>query len=385
MPEERFATILFTDLAGSADGLRRDHFEALRAAVERHAGRVVTSTGDGLVVAFASAAAAISCAVDMQRGTDDGLQMRIGLDAGEPLPDEEDPYGTPVIVASRLCLSAHPGEILASEVVCRVAAPRIEEPIEPAGTYALPGISEPVPAARVLWRAHGERSPEAAPAIRVLIADDQALVRAGFRAILEAQPGIRVIGEAVDGRDALELVRRRRPDVVLMDIRMPDLDGLEATRRILADAESDQVAVLMLTTFDLNEYVYDALKAGASGFLLKDVVPEDLVSAIRVVARGDALIAPAITKRLIGQFARTAPPSHLPDALSTLTPREVEVLTLIARGLSNGEIAEELVLSAATVKTHVKRVLGKLDARDRVQAVVLAYEAGLVTPGDPTP
>jgi DNA-binding NarL/FixJ family response regulator len=170
--------------------------------------------------------------------------------------------------------------------------------------------------------------------------------------------------------------------VVLMDAQMPDLDGLEATRRIVAEAGEDPIAVLMLTTFDLNEYVYEALRAGASGFLLKDVLPGDLIAAVRVVAAGDGLIAPTITKRLIEQFARSAPPSTPPPELESLTPREVEVLTLIARGLSNREIAAELVLSEATVKTHVNRVLGELEVRDRVQAVVLAYEAGLVTPGD---
>jgi DNA-binding NarL/FixJ family response regulator len=217
--------------------------------------------------------------------------------------------------------------------------------------------------------------------VTVLIADDQALVRAGFRTILEAQPGIKVVGEAADGRDAVDIVRKRHPRVVLMDIQMPDLDGLEATRRIIAEGD-DETAVLMLTTFDLNEYVYDALRAGASGFLLKDVLPEDLIAAVRVVARGDGLIAPTLTKRLIEQFARTAPPSRPPAELAELTPREVEVLTLIARGMSNGEIAAELVLSEATVKTHVKHVLAKLSARDRVQAVVFAYDAGLVSPGD---
>jgi DNA-binding NarL/FixJ family response regulator len=219
--------------------------------------------------------------------------------------------------------------------------------------------------------------------VTVLIADDQALVRAGFRTILEAQPGIEVVGEAADGRDAVDIVRKRRPRVVLMDIQMPDVDGLEATRRIIAEGD-DETAVLMLTTFDLNEYVYDALRAGASGFLLKDVPPEDLIAAVRVVARGDGLIAPTLTKRLIEQFARTAPPSRPPAELAELTPREVEVLTLIARGMSNGEIAAALVLSEATVKTHVKHVLAKLGARDRVQAVVFAYDAGLVSPGDAT-
>jgi len=219
--------------------------------------------------------------------------------------------------------------------------------------------------------------------ISVLIADDQVLVRAGFRAILEAQPGITVCGEAADGRAAIDLVRRRHPEVVLMDIQMPDIDGLEATRRILREPDPEHpLAVLMLTTFDLDAYVYDALRAGASGFLLKDTLPEDLVAAIRVVARGDALIAPGITKRLIEQFARSAPPAS-PPALEELTPREAEVLILVAGGLSNSEIAEELVLSHATVKTHVKRILFKLGLRDRVQAVVLAYEAGLVRPGSP--
>jgi DNA-binding NarL/FixJ family response regulator len=216
--------------------------------------------------------------------------------------------------------------------------------------------------------------------VTVLIADDQALVRAGFRSILEAQAGISVVGEAADGRDAVDLVRKRDPDVVLMDIKMPDIDGLEATRRIVAEPDN-RTAVLMLTTFDLNEYVYDALRAGASGFLLKDVLPEELVAAVRVVAGGEALIAPAITKRLIEHFVRAAPPGGAPGRLDELTPREVDVLTLIARGRSNQEIAADLVLTEATVKTHVKHVLRKLDARDRVQAVVFAYEAGLVSPG----
>jgi DNA-binding NarL/FixJ family response regulator len=228
----------------------------------------------------------------------------------------------------------------------------------------------------------GQPDAAAGETISVLIADDQALVRAGFRAILEAQDGISVAGEAADGRDAIYLAAKRRPSVVLMDIQMPDIDGIEATRQILAAVgEEAPIAVLMLTTFDINEYVYESLRAGASGFLLKDVPPEQLIAAVRVVAAGDALLAPAITKRLIEQFVRSAGPAQRPGALEALTPRELEVLTLVARGLSNGEIASEFVLSEATVKTHVKRVLRKLAVRDRVQAVVLAYEAGLVTPG----
>lgn len=221
------------------------------------------------------------------------------------------------------------------------------------------------------------------PVITVLIADDQALVRAGFHSILDGQPGLRVIGQAANGLEAIDLVRRHRPDVVLMDIQMPGVDGLEATRRIVAEASPEHpVAVLMLTTFDLDAYVYDALRAGASGFLLKDVPPEELIAAISVVAGGDALIAPAITRRLIERFVATAPPTGVAPGLEHLTPRERQVLELVARGRSNGEIADDLVLSEATVKTHIKHVLAKLGVRDRVQAVVLAYESGVVTPGD---
>ncbi len=217
--------------------------------------------------------------------------------------------------------------------------------------------------------------------IRVLIADDQALVRGGFRLILEAQKDMEVVGEAADGREALALARELTPDVVLMDIRMPELDGLEATRRLLADDVAPRV--LMLTTFDEDEYVYDAMKAGASGFLLKDIRSEQLAEAVRVVAAGDALLAPAITRRLIQEFVRRPPPGSGPPAeLSKLTERELEVLKVIARGLSNAEIASTLFLSETTVKTHVTHVLAKLSLRDRVQAVVLAYESGLVQAGN---
>jgi DNA-binding NarL/FixJ family response regulator len=217
--------------------------------------------------------------------------------------------------------------------------------------------------------------------IRVLIADDQALVRAGFRMILDAEEDIDVVGEASDGVEAVEQARRLDPDVVLMDIRMPELDGIEATRRVIAVGGDAPARVLMLTTFDLNEYVYEALRAGASGFLLKDVPPEELAAGIRVVARGDALLAPSITRRLIHEFARASPAPEPPAAFSELTAREVEVFRLVARGLSNAEIAAELVVSETTVKTHVARLLMKLGVRDRVQAVVLAYESGVAVPG----
>jgi DNA-binding NarL/FixJ family response regulator len=218
--------------------------------------------------------------------------------------------------------------------------------------------------------------------IRVVVADDQVLVRAGFRLLVESAADLEVVGEAADGAEAVALARRERPEVVLMDIRMPTMDGLEATRRITADELLANVRVLMLTTFDLDEYVYQALRVGASGFLLKDTPPADLLAAIRVVAAGDALLAPAITRRLIAEFARRPDPTQVaPAVLDALTDRERVVLTLIARGLSNSEIAEQLVVSPATSKTYVSRLLAKLDARDRAQLVAIAYESGLVTPG----
>ena len=216
---------------------------------------------------------------------------------------------------------------------------------------------------------------------RVVIADDQNLVRSGFRMILNAS-GIPVVAEAADGREAIAAVLKHRPDVVLMDIRMPEMDGLEATRHILASRTGENVRIIILTTFDLDQYVYAALAAGASGFLLKDVSPEHLVAAVRLVQTGDALLAPSITRRLVERFAPRGPaPAAGTLDTSSLTPRELEVLGLIARGLSNHELAAALTLSEATVKTHVARILTKLNLRDRVQAVVLAYEAGLVTPG----
>jgi DNA-binding NarL/FixJ family response regulator len=215
----------------------------------------------------------------------------------------------------------------------------------------------------------------------VLIADDQALVRVGLRKILEAEPDLTVVGEAADGEDAVKEARRLRPDVVLMDIRMPVLDGIEATRRVVRDGSAARV--LILTTFGLDTYVYDALRAGASGFMLKDAPPEEIAAAVRIVASGEALLAPAITRAVIEEFARQSPvpPSPTPRAVEDLTRREREVLDLLAGGLSNPEICARLVISEATAKTHVARILQKLDLRDRVQAVIYAYETGLVSPG----
>ena len=261
------------------------------------------------------------------------------------------------------------------------------QPYRPAGRHGLrlPGIDERVAVAEVVWRegddAAGEPAPAPAGEITVVVADDQRLLRAGFRVILDAEPDMRVVGEAEDGEAAVDVVRRRRPDVVLMDIRMPGLDGLRAAERILSEPGS-RTAVVMLTTFDRDEYVFEALRVGASGFLLKDTPADRLLDAVRVAAAGEALLAPSITRRLVERFARAARPDDGPHPrLAALTARELDVLRLVAGGLSNGEIAARLVLGENTVKTHVAHVLSKLGLRDRVQAVVLAYETGFVTPG----
>ena len=218
--------------------------------------------------------------------------------------------------------------------------------------------------------------------IRVAVVDDQALVRSGFAVLLRSAEGIEVVGEGSDGRQAVELARRCRPDVILMDIRMPEMDGIEATRRITSDEATASTRILILSTFDLDEYVFEALRAGASGFLLKDTLPDELLAAVRVIARGEALLAPKVTSRLIEQFVQQRPAAAgLPHSgLGTLTDREREVLGAVARGQSNAEIAEHLFMSHATAKTHVSRLLTKLDVRDRAQLVVLAYEAGVVVP-----
>jgi DNA-binding NarL/FixJ family response regulator len=383
--DETFVAVLVAE--GAADipeAARQECVAQLRRAVAGHGGRELRATSAGLIAAFAGAISALACAVDMQRtlaADVRGPGLRIGLDAGETPSGGDDVHGLPLVGASGLCGAAGEGEILVSEAVRHIAGARIESAMEPAGALRLPGIRRPLGAVRVVWQEDGDRG-RSAPGLRsisVVIADDQHLVRTGFRVILEAEPDIRVVGEASDGRTAVAITRARRPDVVLMDIRMPELDGLRAAEAIISDAEL-ATAVVMLTTFDVGHYVYEALRIGASGFLLKDAPASRLLDAVRVAAAGDALIAPSITRRLIEQFARAAQPrpGTVPNVLSELTARELDVLRLVARGLSNAEIARELVLGENTIKTHVAHLLSKLNLRDRVQAVVIAYETGLV-------
>jgi DNA-binding NarL/FixJ family response regulator len=396
---ESFLAIMVAGVGGPSRPLDRDGDDATRAGARAHraslaqiatarGGRVVPA-GDGLVLAFSSAAEAVRCAVEMQElASRDGLELRIGIDAGEPELEDGEPRGAVVLTATRLCDAADAGQILASQVVLGVAAAHVAHPIRPTGTMRLRGLPEPVAVTQVVWREEDRALlPDPTPTpdrpISVVIADDQKLLRAGFSVILEAEPDITVVGEAGDGRAAVDTVLRRRPDVVLMDIRMPHLDGLDAAERILAEPGVD-TAVVMLTTFDASEYVYRALRIGASGFLLKDapVRPAPGRRPGRGRRRGPhRAVDHAPPGRAVQH--RGPDPSTVPE-LRTLTPRELDVLRLVARGLSNQEIAQELVLGQNTIKTHVTRVLFKLGLRDRVQAVVLAYETGLVRPG-PSP
>ncbi len=422
-------TFLFSDVEGSTALLRKlrnkygavmgDHERLLRAAWEEAEGRELDADGDSFFVAFRRPRQAVDAAAAAQRALaahswPEGveLRIRIGIHTGEAAVAGDQYVGLAVHRAARICDAGHGGQILLSETTRSLLEDEEEEldglELHDLGLLLLKDFDRPVriyqlavaglqsdfPALRSA-AGHGaaqlaERQDElavTAPAdariVRVLIVDDQALVRAGFRMILEAETDIEVVGEAADGREAVDQARRFEPDVVLMDVRMPELDGIEATRRLL-EGDGSASKVVMLTTFDMDEYVYDALRAGASGFLLKDVPPEQLVAGIRAVASGDALLAPSVTRRVIEEFVRRPPDSVRtpPPKLAELTPRELEVLKLIARGLSNAEIANELFVSETTVKTHVAHVLMKLELRDRVQAVVLAYESGLVQPGE---
>jgi DNA-binding NarL/FixJ family response regulator/class 3 adenylate cyclase len=425
-------TFLFTDIESSTALVRRlrdryaevlqTHGRLLRQAFEEAGGQEIDTQGDSFFVAFRRARDAVQAAASAQRALaeeswPDGVDVRVrmGIHTGEASLADDRYLGLAVHRAARICAAGHGGQILISQTTHTLledeeeelsdlarrdlGAQRLKDFDRPVQIYQLvvPQLPDRFPALRTADEAtpfEGDegRLAEAARrasqderaarrTVRVLIADDQALVRAGFRMILEAEDDVEVVGEAADGGEALDEVRRLHPDVVLMDVRMPELDGIEATRQLMADPEP-AAKVVMLTTFDMDEYVYEALRAGASGFLLKDTPPEQLVDGIRAVASGEALLAPSITRRVIEEFVRRPPESArpAPPEFDELTDREREVLRLIARGLSNAEIAAELVVSDATVKTHVAHVLQKLNLRDRVQAVVFAYESGLVQP-----
>jgi DNA-binding NarL/FixJ family response regulator/class 3 adenylate cyclase len=407
-------TFLFTDIEGSTVLLRRlrdrygeviaDHQRLLRTAFEEAGGSEIDSQGDSFFFCFRKARDAVRAAVAGQRALQshewpDEVQVRVrmGIHTGEASLSDNRYHGLAVHRAARICDAGHGGQILLSQTSHTLLDDEEEEQglsLQDLGRQLLKDFDRPVgifqlvatdlpadfPALRTL------ETPEPVHTegdkVRVLIADDQALVRAGFRMILDAESDVEVIGEATNGTEAIEEVRRLRPNVVLMDVRMPELDGIEATRRLLSE-DGVNTKVVMLTTFDMDEYVYEALRAGASGFLLKDTPPEQLVAGIHAVASGDALLAPSITKRVIEEFVSRPPDSVQtpPPELAELTERELEVLKHIARGLSNAEIAKELFLSPTTVKTHVGRILMKLNLRDRVQAVVFAYESGLIERG----
>ena len=391
-------TFLLTDIEGSTSLVRQlrdqygdvlaEHHRVLRTVFEDAGGEGIGTQGDAFFVAFRRPKNAALAALAAQRALSGhdwphGVEprVRMGIHTGEASITADEYHGLAVHRAARICAAGIGGQILVSQATHSLLEDEDLAFVD-LGEQRLKDFERPV-------RVYHLTSPQedgiasAGGCIRVLIVDDQALVRAGFRMILDAEEDIEVAGEAADGRQAVDEARRLRPNVVLMDVRMPEMDGIEATRLLLAQDGSD-TRVVMLTTFDMDEYVYEALRAGASGFLLKDTPPEQLVEGIRAVASGDALLAPSITRRVIEEFV-SRPPSttrELPPELEELTPREREVLTLMARGHSNAEIAVQLVVSDTTVKTHVAHVLTKLGLRDRVQAVVFAYESGLVEPGE---
>jgi DNA-binding NarL/FixJ family response regulator/class 3 adenylate cyclase len=424
-------TFLFSDIEGSTELLRKlrdgyadviaDHERLLRSSFQEAGGHEINTQGDSFFVAFRTPKDAVGAALGAQRSLarhswpeDTQLRVRIGIHTGEATVAGDQYVGLAVHRAARICAAAHGGQVLLSQTTQALLedeeelgelefgdlGPRsLKDFDRPVRIYQLlaPDLPAEFPELRSAeGRARGSAQladrhevadvddvAAAGEGIRVLIVDDQELVRTGFRMILDAEGDMVVVGEAANGKDALTEAARLSPDVVLMDVRMPELDGIEATRRLLA-SDSIESKVVMLTTFDMDEYVYEALRAGASGFLLKDAPPEQLVAGIRAVCSGDALLAPSVTRRVIEEFVRRPPEAvrTAPPEIEELTPRECEVLKLIARGLSNAEIAQTLVVSETTVKTHVAHVLMKMQLRDRVQAVVMAYESGLVQPGD---
>jgi DNA-binding NarL/FixJ family response regulator/class 3 adenylate cyclase len=416
-------TFLLTDIEGSTVLARRlgeqygevlsEHFRLLRTAFEEAGGQGISMQGDAVFVAFRRPKNAILAALTGQRALARqqwplGVppRVRMGIHTGEASVVGDQYHGVAIHRAARICAAGHGGQILVSHATAALledeqddeslftlrdlGQQRLKDFERGVRIYQLiaPDLPQAFPTIRTVEATLAEREHEQSETadegtIRILLVDDQALLRTGFRMIIDSEEGMEVVGEAANGHEALAEASRLKPDVVLMDVRMPELDGIEATRLLLRH-ETAHTRVVMLTTFDMDEYVYEAFRAGASGFLLKDVPPEQLVVGIRAVASGDALLAPAVTRRVIEEYVSRPPncPRTLPTALEQLTPREVDVLKLIARGLSNAEIAEVLVLSETTVKTHVAHLLMKLDLRDRVQAVVLAYESGLVETGE---
>jgi DNA-binding NarL/FixJ family response regulator len=338
--------------------------------IASHGGELISA--DRVVATFAAPADAVrACAALVADDESGASTARVGVDAGEPAVAAD--------VAERICAAAEGGQALVTEAVAHLSGRAVADLLRPAGGVRVAELRRTVP---VFTAGPPSTIDDERRTTTVVIADDQELLRAGFRIIIDAEADLRVVGEAADGLAAIDVVRRRRPDVVLMDIRMPGMDGLRAAETILGDPELTS-AVVMLTTFDIQRYVYEALRLGASGFLLKDAPADRLLDAIRVAAAGEALLAPAITRRLVERFTAAARPDDLATSprLAELTARELEVLRLIARGRSNSEIAAELVLGENTIKTHVSRVFSKLGLRDRAQAVVVAYETGLVVPG----
>jgi len=398
-------TFLMTDIEASTELLRRVGRESYAKLLETHqtilvesvqafGGHLVDDQGDSTFSVFERPSDAVRAAGAAQRSlaaapwAEEATPLvRVGIHTGEATPSGGRYHGLAVHRAARICADATGGQILVSQSTVSVLEDTHEElaghALVDAGERRLKDFQDPVRVHQVVGVGGDEPEALERRRIGVLIVDDQSLVRAGFRMILEAEPDIDVVGEAGNGEEAVAAARNRKPDVVLMDVRMPNVDGLEATRRLL-EGQDEGPRILILTTFDLDEYVYEALRAGASGFLLKDTPPEQLVDAIRTVSNGDALLSPAITRRVIEEFVRRPPESVRKPALALeeLTARELEMLRYVARGLSNAEIAKAAFVSQTTVKTHVAHILMKLRLRDRVQAVVFAYENGVVALGE---
>lgn len=397
-------TIMFTDIEGStvlrtslgderAEALFRHHDALVRGEVAGHQGRALKTIGDGFLVAFTSVRRAIACAVEIQRTVAAynrqhpgvGLRVRIGLNTGEVIQENDDVSGEAVHAAQRICDEARGVGIVVANVTKELAGTVPDITFADRGETELKGFPVPLRLWQVGWQT--SETAELAPrrgaagrgAIRVLLVDDQELVRTGLRRILQTTDDVAVVAECADGREVPEAVREHEPDVVLMDIRMKEVDGVEATRRLRAYDGSPPV--LVLTTFDDDELLSAALRAGAAGFQLKDAPGEEIVRAIRTVADGEAWLDPGVTGRVLQNFRATASPSkQAAKAIERLTARELEVLQLIGRGRSNGEIAEELVVSEVTVKSHVGHIFTKLGVRDRAAAIVFAFDHGLVAP-----